>query len=106
MQTGSKEFDLLCACAAVEITPERAARIARATSAELDWNEFLRLAEQHGAVSLVARSLSQHGTRIPTTIQPTLKQSDQKNTQRSLWFASELARVLQHFENRGLRAIP
>ena len=38
MQTGSKEFDLLCACAAVEITPERAARIARATSAELDWN--------------------------------------------------------------------
>jgi hypothetical protein len=106
MPTGSKEFDLLCACAAVEIAPERAARIASAKQTELDWNEFLRLAELHGVLALVARGLSQYGAGVPTSIQQSLQQSNQTGTQRSLWFASELARILQHFEKRGLKAVP
>lgn len=106
MPIGSKEFDLLCACAGVELTPERATRIGSATGADLDWNEFLRLAEDHGVLPLVACTLKEQGTNLPSGIQQSLQQAEAQNVQRSLWFAGELARILQHFEKKNVRAVP
>jgi len=106
MQTGSKEFDLLCACAAVELAPGRAARIASASSAAIDWIKFLQMAELDNVLPLAARNLRQHGTGVPDAIQQSLKRADEQNSQRSLWFASECARILDHFEKRQLRAVP
>ena len=105
MPIGSKEFDLLCACAAVEISPQRAARIAAAITAP-DWNELLRLAEHHGVLPLLARTLKQQKIELPSHIRESLEQANQENIRRNLWFASELARILQHFENKNVRAIP
>lgn len=106
MSTGPKEFDLLCACASVEISPQRAARLAALTTAGMDWNGFLQLAEHHGVLPLVARSLDQHGAGVPSDMRASLQQANAENARRNLWFAGELARILEHFENRKLRAIP
>ncbi len=106
MPIGSKEFDLLCACARVELTPERAAQIDGATAAELDWNGFLRLAAQHGVLPLVARALRQQGVELASTIQQEFQRAEDENVRRNLWFAGELTRILQHFEKRNLRAVP
>lgn len=106
MPIGSKEFDLLCACAGVEISPQRAARIASANAAEFDWDEFLRLAEHHGVLTLVSRTLHQQGVQLPQSSAASLEKANAENVQRNLWFASELARILQHFKKSNLRALP
>jgi hypothetical protein len=106
MPIGSKEFDLLCACARVEIAPQVAARIANADAGSLDWNEFLRLAEHHGVLPLVARSLQEQGSELPSEVRKSLQLAEKENIRRSLWFAVELARILEHFDKSSLRAVP
>ena len=105
-ETSSREFDLLCACSGADVAPQRAARIADATAAELDWNELLRLAGYHGVLALVARSLRRHGRNIPPAIERSLQQADAENVRRSLWFASELARIAARFEKKHVKAVP
>lgn len=107
-QGGSKGFELLCACAAVEVAGERAGRIANWNTSGLDWNEFLRQAEHHGVLALVARNLVAHarGLCLPSEIEQSLRSAYEGNTRRNLWFASELVRIADCFEKRGLRAVP
>jgi hypothetical protein len=104
--TSSKEFDLLCACAGVELTPERAARIANWKESEPDWNEFLRMAEQHGILALAARNLSAHARGLPPEIEQGLRSAYEENIRRNLRFAGELTRIAEHFEKKKLRAVP
>jgi len=96
----------VCACATVELSPERIARIVALSGSAVDWNEFLRLAEHHGLLPLVARNLSAHAHGIPPQIGHSLRSAFDVNLRHNLWFASELARISDHFEKRRLRAIP
>ena len=102
----SKEFDLLCACAGVELAAERGARIASWNESGLDWDKFLRLAEHHGVLSLAARNLSKHARGLPSSVAQTLKSAYEANLRRNLWFAGELARIADHFEKTQLRMVP
>jgi len=102
----SKEFDLLCACAGVELAPERASRIANWKEAEPEWNEFLRMAEHHGVLVLAARSLNAHARGLPPEIAQRLRSAYEESVRRNLWFAGELARIAEHFEKKNLRAVP
>ncbi len=102
----SKEFDLLCACAGVELAPERAARIANWKEAEPEWNEFFRMAEHHGVLALAARNLMAHARGLPPEIEQGLRSADEESIRRNLWFAGELARIAEHFEKKNLRAVP
>lgn len=102
----SKEFSLLCACAGVEPTAERIARVAHWNDAGIDWPEFLRLAEHHGVLPLVARNLTAHAQGLPTDVDQSLRSEFAKNVRRNLWFASELIRILEYFKQKDLRAIP
>jgi hypothetical protein len=104
--SSSKEFNLLCACSGVDVVPQRRARIADATGGEPDWDELLRLAEHHGVLPLVARSLRRYGRNLPPEVERSLQQADAENVRRSLWFAGELARILEHFETKQLKSIP
>ena len=101
----SKEFSFLCACAGVELTAERIARVAH-YDAGIDWPEFLRLAEHHGVLPLVARNLTAHAQELPTDVDQSLRSEFAKNLRRNLWFASELVRILEYFKQKDLRAIP
>lgn len=102
----SKEFDLLCACVGVSVSPEAIAYIARATESEVDWHQLLRLAEQHGVLPLVARNLSAHARGLPTEIEQQLRYAHEANVRRNLWFASELGRIADYLGGKHLRAVP
>jgi len=103
------EFELLCALAGAELATERIARIANWNLATLDWSELVRLAEHHGVLPLAARTLMEHARGLPPEIERSLRSLYEANLRRSLWFAAELARILehfQHFERRSLQAVP
>jgi hypothetical protein len=71
-----------------------------------NWNEFLRLAEHHGILALVARNLTAHARDLPPEIARRLQSAYAANLRRNLWFAAELMRILQHFERKQLRVLP
>jgi Uncharacterised nucleotidyltransferase len=100
------EFEFLCALTGVELGQERVECIANWNLSKLDWSEFLRLAEHHGVLPLAARNLIEHARGLPPEIERSLRSAYDANLQRSLWFTAELARIMQHFEHRQLRAVP
>ena len=102
----SKEFQLLCACARVSLSPEAIAHIGGATERGVDWHGLLRLAEQHGALPLLARNLAAHARRIPTEIEQQLRFAYEGNVRRNLWFASELGRIADSLSGKHLQAVP
>lgn len=101
-------FDLLCACATVNPGPEQIARIVKqdGNAAVFDWQEFLRLAEHHGVLPLIARNLITHARGLPPDIEQSLQSAYTANLRRSMWFAAELLRITRYFEQRGLRTLP
>jgi hypothetical protein len=101
-----KVVEFLCALAGAELAPERIERIANWNLSALDWEEVLRLAEHHGVLPLAARNLIEHGRGLPQGIERSLRSAYETNLRRSLWFTAELARIMQHFESRQLRAVP
>ncbi len=100
------EFPLLCELAGAELAPERINRIANWNLSAVDWSEFLRLAEHHGVLPLAARNLIERARGLPPEIERSLRSAYEANLRRSLWFTAELARIMQHFERRQLRAVP
>ena len=100
------EFDLLCVLAGAEITSERIERIGNWGLSTLDWSEFFRLAEYHGVLPIAARNLMHHVRALPPEIETLLRSAYDANLRRSMWFAAELARIMQHFKRRQLRAVP
>ena len=100
------EFELLCALASAELAPERRERVANWNLSALDWSELIRLAEYHGVLPLVARNLIELGRGLPPEVERLLRSAYETNLRRSLWFTAELARIMQHFEQRQLRALP
>jgi hypothetical protein len=104
-------FELLCALASVEFSPERRERVANWNLSAVDWSEVIRLAEHHGVFPLAARNLIElgrvkDGRGLPLEVERSLRSAYEENLRRSLWFAAELARIMQHFERRQLRALP
>jgi len=102
----TKEFEFLCTCSGVELSPERIARIEGWNEFGIDWSGLLRLAEHHGVLPLVARNLSAHAPRLPSEIQQSLRIAFEENARRNLWFATELIRITDQFEKKNLPAIP
>jgi hypothetical protein len=100
------EFDFLCLLACAQLNAERIEHIKNQDLSAVDWNTTLRLAEQHGILALVARNLLQHVRGLPLQIEGSLRAAYDANVRRGLWFASEMARIAQHFERRQVRAIP
>src|ERR1035437_1919272 len=100
------EFEFLCALTGVELGQERVERIANWNLSNLDWSEFLRLAERHGVLPLAARNLIEDARGLPPELEGTLRSAYDANLRRSLWFTAELARIMQHFERRQLRVVP
>ena len=110
-------FDLLCACATANPNAAQASRIQNIVDSAFpnsdqrntnagNWNEFLRLAEHHSVLPLVACNLLANARALPPEIEHFLRSSYETNLRRNLWFAAELVRILRHFEQRHLRALP
>jgi len=89
-----------------ELSSKQIERIANWNVSALDWSELLRLAEHHGVLPLAARNLIEHARELPPEIERSLRSAYEANLRRSLWFTAELARIMQNFERRQLRAVP
>jgi len=100
------EFDFLCELAGAQLDPARIVRIANWNLSAVNWSEFLRLAEHHGVLPLVACNLIDHARSLPPEFEGSLRSAYEANLRRSLWFTAELARIMQQFERRQLRAVP
>jgi hypothetical protein len=108
---GENEFEFLCALTGVELGQGRLERIANWNLSGVDWSEFLRLAEHHGVLPLVARNLIEHARvkdarGLPPEVERSLRSAYDANLRRGLWFTAELARIMLHFERRRLRVVP
>ncbi len=101
----AKEFELLCACAGVELTAKRVSRIADCLESGVDWNELLRLAEHHGVLPLLARNLSAHAHGLALEVERSLRSAFEANVSRNLWFAGELIRIADRFEREKVQAV-
>ena len=99
-------FDLLCKLASAELSLEQRSRIANWNLSALDWSEVLRMAEYHGVLPLVARNLIGLSRGLPVEVERSLRSAYEANLRRSLWFAAEVARIMQRFERRQLLAVP
>jgi hypothetical protein len=102
----SREFEFLCACSGVELSPGRISRIADCSASEINWAELTRSAEHHGVTPLLARNLRTHGRGVPPDIEQSLRSALEANIRRTLWYASELVRISQSFDEKGIRAVP
>ena len=110
------EFELLCALAGVDLASQRVERIANWNFSTLDWSKFLQLAEHHGVLQLAARNQIELGRGVsgqaernrslPPEVELSLRSAYEANLRRNLWFTGELARIMQHFERKQLRALP
>lgn len=100
------EFELICALAGVDLTPARAARAVDLVEAGVDWAAFLRLAEHHGVLPLMARNLGDQVRSVPPEVASALRRAFTKNLQRNLWFTSETGRIVDHLRSRGIQAVP
>ena len=88
------EFDFLLDCCANSSRIERAERIRDIRP--LDWRRLIDLAEHHGVIPQVYRSLSV----LPDVALPnSLRQSQERNARHTLWLTRELLRILKKLDS-------
>jgi hypothetical protein len=102
----SDSFELLCACSCSQPGPAQLLRIANWDYSEFDWEGLFHLAEHHGVLPLVACNLTNRACGVQSEVIQSLRSAYEENLRRNLWFAAELIRILDHFEQKGIRAIP
>jgi hypothetical protein len=95
------EFAFLLACCAHGSRAERAERFPEIRP--LDWRRLIDLAEHHGVIPQVYRSLSAFGD---VAVPDSLRQSHEKNARQTLWLTRELLHILEKLNTYGIAALP
>jgi len=100
------EHDLLLTCVRTASLKDRTGP-PPALPGTVDWNRFVSLCEWHNVVPLAYRSLpAACPGAVPPAAMNRLRSLCHNNTARSLFLASELARILNAFESSGIPAYP
>jgi hypothetical protein len=102
-QVSSGEFEFLLTCC---VQPLNRGRLEQSFCGNYDWQAFMSLAEHHGVIPQVYRSLAPYSDQLPARDFAALRSRYQDNARSALWFTNELLRVLKHLECRGIAAIP
>ncbi|HEV2717133.1 MAG TPA: nucleotidyltransferase family protein [Terriglobales bacterium] len=100
--SGDPEFVLLLACCAHDQTRER---VQNALRCELDWERLARLADHHGVMPQVYAVLAQVESVLPAALSA-LRQKYDRSVHQALWLTRELLRILERFENYGIKVLP
>lgn len=73
----------------------------------IDWDRFYELAAWHGLLPLVASSLKAAGPDVvPPAMSERMQEAFRRSAARNLFFASELARIVEWFREAGVPVIP
>jgi hypothetical protein len=100
------EFAFLCACVTGRLDCYGASSAERRRQERLEWESFLRLAEHHGVLALVAHNLKQSEVALPQEIAQSLDSAYSENLRRNLWFAAELERICEQLSKCEIHVIP
>lgn len=96
------EFEFLLACCAER--SKGVAQPAPQSPGDVNWARFVRLAQHHGVVPQVYRRLAENSS-FPNSLAG-LRELYEANARQTLWLTGELLRILKHFEDHGVEALP
>jgi Uncharacterised nucleotidyltransferase/Transglutaminase-like superfamily len=103
MQTSASR-SLLLACARASLSPEDKSSVKRLLEQPVDWQDLLKGALWHGVTQLVAMNL--HGLpNVPDWVKRDLGRFDRVNAFRSLHLSTQIRKVVDHLEERGIETI-
>lgn len=101
------EIDLLLICARTHLDAVHADRLHRRLQDHLDWNEVIRLAQQHAVLLLLYHHLKSMGSQaVPRAAWVRLQRRFRRNRRRNLSMTAELVKQLRLLETRGIPVIP
>jgi hypothetical protein len=99
-------LELLLACSALETQQTSFRDLQRQLGVVRDWQQVLGLAEHHGVIPLVYRTLRRVPDAIPAETLEDLRKRYEHNARRNLKFTAELIRILDCLDACGIPAIP
>jgi hypothetical protein len=101
----SPEWNLILAASSADLRESDLTLIQPLLEKPLDWDAVLRLADQHGAASLLYQNLARLRNGVPSTALNSLRQEYELNIHRSLFLARELFRILDCLDTLGIAVI-
>ena len=105
MAIPTEVVDLLICCAGVD--PEKGPKLQALISKGVDWNLVIEQGQRHQILPLLYWSLKTHCPgKVPDPIMKELKEFLQTNARKNLFAISELLRILNLLEEKGIKAIP
>ena len=99
------EFELLLCCC-TQLSPNREARIRALLQQRLSWEKLFQSAQHHGLVPRLYQTLLANPALVPKQALADIHRLYESNAQLTLWLTRELVRVLSHFGERKISALP
>jgi hypothetical protein len=104
-ETESHEARIALACARATLTAQQSAWLVALLAEGADGDRLVAVAERHGLIPLVSHHLAGLGDVLPASVRDELHARARAIAARSLMMASELVRVVQRLESRGIAAV-
>jgi hypothetical protein len=103
----SPEARLSLACARIEQTSESRHRVQECLANDVDWPRLLALAEAHGLLALLFRSLQDgHLSRVPSWVETRLWTYQEQLRRKNQAMLAELLVVVELLESSGVPVVP
>lgn len=101
------EDELIVCCDRTHLNQEEILRIQSLVQKNIDWKYLIKMAQHHGVMPLLYKSLSIACPKaVPAMVMETLQKNYQANGQRNLFMAGELIKLLHLFDSNGIPAVP
>ncbi|MCJ7445482.1 MAG: nucleotidyltransferase family protein [Methanotrichaceae archaeon] len=106
-QLHRSDIELILCCAKPRLNDERAERIRKLLSEDIDWEFVISTGRSHGVLPLIYHNLMKTSCdHVPEDILDRMKEIYIFNADRSIRLTYELLRILDKFDFHGITAIP
>ena len=107
VRSSAPEIELLICIAGRELDEAQRLRMAELLNGPLDWQQLLKLAQQHRLIALLLKHLNDHSARaVPRAVLTQLEQAVLRLKQRNLYLVSTLFGLLDLLAEQDIRAVP
>lgn len=100
------KFEFLLRCCRNLLAGKNQGPVFISDISEADWDGVIALAELHGVLPLLCRSLPQISQSIPNDALHKIRRSENINARRALLLTEELLRVVGHFQQQKISVLP
>lgn len=107
LRSACPEMELLACCSRTSMSPHEVARIRELEAGPLDWDYAIAQAHDHSILPLLKRNLRPAaGELVPEAVLVGLEKKARASALRCLAQTSELVRIVELLESRGIRTLP